>query len=284
MSVIGDVKELEAMKTLRGKIKSIPQTDETLTKPGYSADAKIVGDALKERVRFADIVDNMTTDDPEKVVSARQAYLIGKQLASINLSEASTVGYNNAESGLNASNMQGAIDEVAAGVKNSVSKKGTSLVEGALQVRNADNGYGSFSKNNSAAEDYGTQMMDIASDGKSAKVNVSAKMNLATFTDNAGNIRDIFHEGNKPFGSYEGNGIQNERIIDTKGIGRLVLVYNPHYFSFVTPEGALVVKLATGAVSWIDGSKVFFLNGNLVFHTVNAAFNEVDVTYHYQVI
>ena len=285
MSILGEVREIDSLKNLRGKIRTIPQTDETLSKKGYSADAKVVGDALKERVKRTEIVDNLTTDDPTKVVSARQAFLIGKQLASINLSEASTVGYNNAESGLNAVNMQGAIDEVAEGVKNSVSKKGNSMIEGgALQVRNVDNGYGTFSKNNSAAEDYGTQMMDISSDGKTAKVNVSAKLNLMTFVDNAGNIRDVFHEGNKPFGSYVGNGIDNEKNIDTKGIGRLILVYNQKHFSFVTPEGALVVKLATGAVSWIDGAKAYFLNGVLSLHTTNAAFNEVDATYHYQVI
>ena len=285
MSILGDVKDIESLRNLRGKIRTIPQTDETLTKKGYSADAKVVGDALKERIKITDIIDDLTSDDPKKVASARTVFLLAKQIASITLSEAGTVGYDNTNSGLNAVNMQGVGDELAEMVKNSVSKKGNSMIEGgALQVRNADNGYGSFSKNNSAAEDYGTQMKDIASDGKTAKVNVSAKLNLMTFVDNAGNIRDVFHEGNKPFGSYVGNGIDNEKNIDTKGIGRLILVYNQKHFSFVTPEGALVVKLATGAVSWIDGAKAYFLNGVFSLHTTNAAFNEVDATYHYQVI
>ena len=285
MSILGDVKDIESLRNLRGKIRTIPQTDETLTKKGYSADAKVVGDALKERIKITDIIDDLTSDDPKKVASARTVFLLAKQIASITLSEAGTVGYDNTKSGLDAINMQGVGDELAEKVKNCVSKNGNSMIEGgALQVRNADNGYGSFSKNNSAAEDYGTQMMDIASDGKTAKVNVSAKLNLMTFVDNAGNIRDVFHEGNKPFGSYVGNGIDNEKNIDTKGIGRLILVYNQKHFSFVTPEGALVVKLATGAVSWIDGAKAYFLNGVLSLHTTNAAFNEVDATYHYQVI
>lgn len=285
MSILGDVKDIESLRNLRGKIRTIPQTDETLTKKGYSADAKVVGDALKERIKITDIIDDLTSDDPKKVASARTVFLLAKQIASITLSEAGTVGYDNTNSGLNAVNMQGVGDELAEMVKNSVSKKGNSMIEGgALQVRNVDNGYGTFSKNNSVAEDYGTQMMDIASDGKTAKVNVSAKLNLMTFVDNAGNIRDVFHEGNKPFGSYVGNGIDNEKNIDTKGIGRLILVYNQKHFSFVTPEGALVVKLATGAVSWIDGAKAYFLNGVLSLHTTNAAFNEVDATYHYQVI
>ena len=200
MSIEGNVTEIESLKALRGKITTIPQVDYTLTKKGYSADAKVTGDAINERVKYRDIVDNMITDDPEKVASARQVFLIGKQLASINLSEASTVGYNNADSGLNAQNMQGAIDELAEGVENSVSKTGDSMIEGSLHIRSANNGYGTFSKNNSATVDYGTQMMDIASNGKTAKVNVSAALNLFTFVDNEGNIRDVFHEGNRPFG------------------------------------------------------------------------------------
>lgn len=284
MSVEGNVTEIEALKSLRGKITTIPQVDFTLTKKGYSADAKVTGDAINERVKYRDIADNMITDDPEKVASARQVFLIGKQLASINLSEASTVGYNNADSGLNAQNMQGAIDELAEGVNNAVPKIGDSLIEGTIHVRTADNGYGSFNKNNSAREDYGTQMMDHASDGRTAKVSVCGLLDSFTYTGNDGQVRDVHHEGNKPFGSYIGDGITNERIIDTKGIGRLMLVYNHNFFSFVTPEGALVAKLSTGSISWIEGAKAYFLNGKLGLHTTNSAFNEVDAVYYYQVI
>ena len=284
MSVEGNVNEIESLKALRGKITTIPQVDNTLTKKGYSADAKVTGDAINERIKYRDIADNMITDDPEKVASARQVFLIGKQLASINLSEASTVGYDNDNSGLNAQNMQGAIDELALGVKNSVSKAGNNLIDGTLSVRNADNGYGTFSKNNSAKEDYGTQMMDHAIDGRIAKVSVCGALDSFTYTGNDGQVRDVHHEGNKPFGSYIGDGIANERNINTKGIGRLILVYNHNYFSFVTPEGALVAKLSTGSISWIEGAKAYFLNGKLGLHTNNSAFNEVDEVYYYQVI
>ena len=284
MSIEGSVKDVESLKALRGTIRYVPKVDETLTKKGYSADAKVTGDALAERVRFNDIVDNLTTDDATKVASARQVFLIGKQLASINLREASTVGYNNAESGLNATNMQGAIDELAEGVENAVSKTGDNTMEGTLHVRTTDNGYGSFNKNHSAREDYGTQVMDHASDGRTAKVSVCGLLDTFTYTGNDGQVRDIHHEGNKPFGSYIGDGITNERNIETKGIGRLILVYNQNYFSFVTPEGALVAKLSTGSLSWIDGAKAYFLNGKLGLHTSNSAFNEVDAVYHYQVI
>ena len=98
MSILGDVKDIDSLKNLRGKITTIPQTDPTLTKKGYAADAKVVGDYLKEKVSFRDIIDDFTSDDPKKVASAKTVFLLSKQVASINLSEAATVGYNNANS------------------------------------------------------------------------------------------------------------------------------------------------------------------------------------------
>ena len=43
----GNVKVEEAIKSLKGKLNSIPQIDNTLTKEGCAADAKMVGDRLK---------------------------------------------------------------------------------------------------------------------------------------------------------------------------------------------------------------------------------------------
>lgn len=284
MSVEGNVKDMETVNALRGKITTIPQVDNTLTKKGYSADAKVTGDAINERVKYRDIVDNLTTDDAMKVASARQVFLLGKQLSSMNLSEASTVGYDNTASKLNAQNMQGAIDELAEEGKKHLTNSGDNLMEGMLIVRNADNGYGTFYKENTDRTDEGTQIVDHASDGRLATVNVCGATDSLTFVGNDKETKKVHHEGNKPFGSYIGDGITNERIIATKGIGRLALVYSENHFAFVTPEGAMTTKLSTGTVTWVEGAKVSFLDGQLVMHTLHPAFNEVDVVYNYQVI
>lgn len=62
----------EATNEIKGRIYAVPQADETLTKEGYAADAKVTGDELKERVKKADIVDNLTTEDSERPLSAKQ--------------------------------------------------------------------------------------------------------------------------------------------------------------------------------------------------------------------
>lgn len=75
----------KAIPNLYGKIKQVPRTDTTLTKEGYSADAKTVGDKFAEhKLR----IDNI---DPHF---------------------AKNVGYDNASSGLSATNVQAAIDKM----------------------------------------------------------------------------------------------------------------------------------------------------------------------------
>ena len=70
---------------LCGKIKEVPRTDTTLSKEGFSADAKVVGDKFAEhKLR----IDNI---DPHF---------------------AKNVGYDNTNSGLDATDVQAAIDEM----------------------------------------------------------------------------------------------------------------------------------------------------------------------------
>ena len=71
----------EAVKeTLHGKIQVIPTIDKTLTKSGYSADAKVTGDALSKKVNISDVVDNLTTNNDKKPLSAKQGMLLQQQI------------------------------------------------------------------------------------------------------------------------------------------------------------------------------------------------------------
>lgn len=238
---------------LRGRLVGIPQIDITLSKEGYCADAKATGDKL-ERLNA-----RMNNVDPTM---------------------ASGITYDNTTSGFEATSVQGAIDELI----NDTLRKSGGMVQGTLMVQNADNGYGSLMKNNSASADYGTQVSDVTSDGKTARVTVNATSNLLSFVDTDSNIRNIYHDGNKRFGNYEGNGSATQMTINTESVGRLLLVYNTSYFSFVTPSGAYVRNLTDGTDRWIESQEVFYINGVLTLATTNAAFNESGTTYYYQAL
>ena len=261
MSVEGTAK---TDSLLVGKVIAIPQVDETLEKKGYGADAKVTGDKLRD---------------------------LEYTLKNFSQPKANTVEYNNKASGLRAIDVQEAIDEIVSRAMddiNALANKYLSLnggeLKGALKVKRFDNGFSTVDKNHSETNDYGTFVADTTKDGKSAKISVSALLNLLTFTDAEGNIRDVHHEGNKPFGEYTGNGSTASRTIDTKGFGKLCMVYSSEHALLVTPKGALKVVLTDGTIKWIASSNLHYVDGKLIMASDNVAFNKADTTYYYQVL
>lgn len=90
MSLEGNAEKNTLLQKLSGKIRYVPELDETLTHPDKAANAKAVGDAIARVEGKADMmVPNVSKN----------------------------VTYNGAKSGLNAVNTQDAIDEVAAKCK-----------------------------------------------------------------------------------------------------------------------------------------------------------------------
>lgn len=81
----GSVENNTTLNLIEGKVLSVPLIDNTLTKTGRSADAKAVGDQV---ARLDERIDNV---DPHF---------------------AKNVQYDNASSGLSATNMQRAIEEI----------------------------------------------------------------------------------------------------------------------------------------------------------------------------
>lgn len=187
MSLTGNVETMTSLNNIKGKITTVPQVDETLTKKGFGADAKTTGDAIKD---LSDRINDRTVPS------------------------ATVLKYDNLISELEAETIQGAIDEVAVVAKNALPKI----------------------------------------------------------------------EGYKPFGKYEGNGVAEQRVIGAWSAGKLVLVYNMNSLAFVTHEGAFVITLSDGSISWESGSNAFFEDGILTLLTTSDALNKADTTYYYQVI
>ena len=73
MSVTGSASSTN-LNVLRGKIRSLAPyaIDPTLSVEGSAADAKAVGDELEKKIAYSDIVDDLTTSDSEKPLSAKQ--------------------------------------------------------------------------------------------------------------------------------------------------------------------------------------------------------------------
>ena len=263
---------------LKGEIVYIPEVDKTLTKDGYSADAKVTGDRLNT---------------------------LAEQMGNLSTPNASLVSYDNTNTDIDSVTVQGAITElnekIGDGVseeklaeinnalayfdQNMVTKNGSSMINGTLMLRKADNGYGSIMKNNSTDADYGTQLADLSKSGKNAKITVNALSNLLTFTDADGEIRNIHHEGNKRFGTYVGDGKASSGV-DTKSIGRFIIIYGDYDLAFVTPKGALTVKLTDGSIEWLDGSTMYCINGFVCIVNNKAAerFSRNGDVYYYQAI
>ena len=99
-------------------------------------------------------------------------------------------------------------------------------------------------------------------------------------------LRYLLHEGNKPSGSYTGNGDATERIINTGGIGRAILIYGAgatdNYFAIVTYHGA-IVKYGT-TITALPSGEIVFSEGVLYIRTTNVSLNNNYATYNYQVL
>lgn len=84
MSVTGSASSTN-LNVLKGKIRSLSPyaIDPSLSVEGASADAKATGDALEKKADKANIVDNLTSDDAEMMLSAKQGKVLKKNIDDI---------------------------------------------------------------------------------------------------------------------------------------------------------------------------------------------------------
>lgn len=120
-----------------------------------------------------------------------------------------------------------------------------------------------------------------------ANSNISGALLLIDVVD--GNTKpayNILHTGNKPSGSYTGNGDAASRTITTGGIGRVVEVFRNGYAAILFQGGAIILQYSgnTASVSAIPSASVWTSEGSFAMKTTHAALNENGVTYYYQVL
>lgn len=101
----------------------------------------------------------------------------------------------------------------------------------------------------------------------------------------SGNIGEqtILHTGNKPTGTYTGNGDATERIIATGGIGSALLVTGGGYSSIVTENGAFSLD-GNSTIIGVSSGNVRFKNCSYSIVTTSPRFNTSGTTYTWQVL
>ena len=93
----------------------------------------------------------------------------------------------------------------------------------------------------------------------------------------------VLHTGNKPSGSYTGNGSAAARTINTGGIGNAIIVRNSYMTCIVTNDMAFAIN-SSGTVKAFTSSEISFLNGVLTLQTSDTWINNSSNTYLYQVL
>ena len=131
----------------------------------------------------------------------------------------------------------------------------------------------------------GTQLIDYDASGNMGVVAVKSNTALEFVTQAAGGaqiINKILHTGNKPSGSYTGNGDATKRTIETGGIGSVIAIYSNLGKAFVCWAGGICASGTT--VSNHTTTEVQFSSGVLTIASTNQSLNQSGVTYTYQVL
>ncbi len=95
---------------------------------------------------------------------------------------------------------------------------------------------------------------------------------------------EVLHTGNKPWGSYVGNGDPAEKLIETGGLYHVCMLWGNATFSIVTANGAFSINPAAKTFDMFTRSIVDFNAGKLTIATDSEYFNLAGKTYSYQVL
>lgn len=95
----------------------------------------------------------------------------------------------------------------------------------------------------------------------------------------------ILHTGNKPSGSYTGNGNTTERTIETNGIGSAVVITSPNgTTAILTPVCGVLIKTSSITAIPYGTAHITWATGMITIATADSALNASGVTYSYHVL
>lgn len=181
------------------------------------------------------------------------------------------------------------IDDGIEKARNAVPLDGSKAMTGALKLQNSGATGGSY------FQDAGANNLTIIVRNDFSDANVARYLQLFNSAGQSDikealRLRDrtaagyanynILHTGNKPSGSYTGNGSSASRTIEIGGIGQVVMVYSAYGIALVTANGAMC---DTGEFKHLNAGSANFYQ-NLYLTTADDILNHNGVTYTYQVL
>lgn len=253
-----------SVKALKGMVVTLPRVDDTLTKAGYTADAKAMGEAFNQlNERF----DNIDPHFAENVV------------------------YSHETSGITAETVQAALDWIVASYLKSTGGKlsgdlGIEKASPAVNLLNSSaNRSGALLCSNSSNLILSNKKDDDNLVGIWLKPETEAPkdyLDLGRYVEGEFTRYSIHGEHNKQSGTYVGTGSETTVTIDTGSIGDVVMVNSGNGFAFVTPRGA--VCIAGTDVHGLVSGDAKFSDGVLTLNTTDSTLNKASGNYYWQVL
>lgn len=110
--------------------------------------------------------------------------------------------------------------------------------------------------------------------------------NTPAFRSTDGVYNALLHTGNKPTGTYTGNGSATERTVNIGGIGKLLYISDTHYLNnaLIGAFGGIAWNYQGGSVRAIAIGQASFTNGILNMNTDDDAINKAGVPHDYTLL
>ena len=134
---------------------------------------------------------------------------------------------------------------------------------------------------NTNGENVGLQF--IGKNGTLGYLGVYGKDNPAYITSDGATVRTLLHTGNKPSGTYTGNGSTTARTIATGGIGKALLIEGNTGTCLVFGMGG-AIGVRGGDIKNYGATIADYANGVLTLATTEDMLNASGVTYKWQVL
>lgn len=117
-----------------------------------------------------------------------------------------------------------------------------------------------------------------------SNMSVQSALRFVDTVDGAQQWHTVYGSHNKVSGGYSGNNDATSRIIETNGIGALLLISSDTGMALVSNRGAICLNRYTAEVSGLRSYECRFENNNIIMATTSAFCNAEGIEYWYTVI